>query len=111
MSEKRVDARKIARYIKMGWKLTQYSCPLCGSPIVFKDNEYFCPICEKKVLIARDEAELISLTKATILHNLEQRILTEINRLLSESGDLSEYIELIEKYLKILKSINELRQG
>lgn len=106
-SEEKDYSQRIAKYMKMGWKLTEYSCPICGSLIVKKENDYFCPVCEKRVLVAEDEEEALDIYKKASLRRLESIILRRIDEMTSDDftyGDL----EILTQYIKLLKEIREL---
>jgi len=108
MSEKNV-ASVIADYIKRGWKLTSYSCPSCGSPIIYKEDDYFCPVCNKKILVAKDEEEAWEVIKRTVIDNLERKIVSKINTLAENNSLEDEDLDLLLKYLAVLKEIKALK--
>lgn len=105
-SEDKEYSQRIAKYMKMGWKLTEYSCPICGSLIVKKENDYFCPVCEKKVLIAEEE-EALDIYKKTTLRKLESMILRQIDSMISDELSYGE-LEILTQYIKLLKEIKGL---
>ncbi len=100
-------SQKIAKYMKLGWKLTEYSCPICGSLIVKKDEEYFCPVCEKKVIIAENIEEAQEIYRINTLKKLEALILREIDEITSKELVYSD-IEILSRYIKLLKEIRDL---
>ena len=106
MNEKNIAAI-IANYIKQGWKLTSYSCPICGSPLISRDNDYFCPKCGKKVMIAKDENEAWRLIKTDIILQLEKKVIEKIKVIIDEEIDDS--VSKLKNYLEILKQIKDLR--
>ncbi len=108
MTEKNA-ASIIADYIKRGWKLTSYSCPSCGSPIVHKDYDYYCPVCNKKILVAKDEEEAWEVIKRTVIDNLEKKIVSRINTLVESDSFNDEDLDLLLKYLAVLKEIKALK--
>ena len=108
MAEKNI-ASVIAEYIKRGWKLTSYSCPSCGSPIIYKDKDYFCPACEKKIIVAKDEEEAWEAVKKSVIDNLERKIVSRISFIIESGAFKDEDLDLLLKYLTVLKEIKALR--
>ena len=108
MNEKDIAAT-IASYIKQGWKLTSYSCPICGSPLVSKGSDYFCPRCKKKVMIAKDENEAWRLIKADVIMQLEKKVIEKIKMIVDEGIDDSISVPKLKNYLEILRQIKDLR--
>ncbi len=100
-------SRKIASYLKLGWKLTEYTCPVCGGLIVRKDDEFYCPICEKRVLVAESQDEALNIYKESVLKRLEAVILGNIEKMVSKEIYENELDTLIQ-YIKILKEIKTL---
>ena len=100
-------SQKIAKYMKMGWKLTEYSCPICGSLIVKKEEDYFCPVCEKRVVVAESEEEALDIYKQATLRKLESVILRNIDELTS-SEKLEENLDTLIQYIKILRDLRDL---
>lgn len=103
-------AMKIASYVKQGWKLTSLSCPICGSPLVSKNDKYFCPNCGKKVMVAKDEEEAWKLIKVDITMQLEKRIIEKIKITIDNNIiDNPETLDKLKDYLDILKKIKDLK--
>lgn len=100
-------SQRIAKYMKMGWKLTEYSCPICGSLIVKKEDDYFCPVCEKRVVIAESEEEALNIYKQTTLKKLESVILRNIDKITS-SENLESNLDTLMQYIKILRDLRDL---
>ena len=109
-SEEKEYSQRIAKYMKLGWRLTEYSCPVCGSLIVKKEDDYFCPVCEKKVLIAEDEEEALNIYRKSTLRRLEATILRQIDIMITDEISHND-LELLSQYIRILMEIKRLLES
>jgi|Deesub1362B_J571_1020462.scaffolds.fasta_scaffold00004_3 uncharacterized Zn finger protein (UPF0148 family) len=103
-------SKKISEYIRKGWKISSYHCPLCSNPLVSRDNTHYCAVCEKEVKVVRDEEEYRSAVISNVLENLKIEIVNSISQIMAvEDWSYDEkYLELIDKYLEILSKINRI---
>jgi len=76
---------------------------------VHKDEDYYCPICNKKILVAKDEDEAWEVIKKTVIENLERKIITRVNTIIENDTFSNEDLDLLLKYLSILKEIKSLK--
>jgi len=96
----------LSRYIKQGWTLTDAECPICGTPLLKKDEKYFCAICEKEVKIAKSVKEYLDYMEETIKNSTREKIIKSIQKLIEDRDTIdSETLELLERYFKLLKTL------
>lgn len=103
-------AIKIAKYIRNGWKLTSYHCPICNTPLVSKENRYYCAICEKDVKIVKSDEEYREIIARNTLEELRTQILNAIQKIfITENWHYDDNkLKYIQIYLEILKTIKEI---
>ena len=107
--EERKDLDKIVNYIKMGWTLTEYTCPICNSPILSKKDKFICPICVREVYVAENLEEYKKMEKKLVIDRLEQEILINIKEIL-ETGIGPQNIDIIYKYLQLLRELKYIKK-
>lgn len=107
MSETR---KKIVEFIRAGWRLSSYHCPVCDNPIVTKDNKFFCAVCNKEVKIVKDEAELRKVVMEGVLERLRGKLIEYINQIIEiEDWAFDEKnLRLINQYLDIILKVKEI---
>jgi len=101
-------AKKIAHYIRTGWKLSAYHCPVCNNPLVEKENRYYCAVCDREVKVVRDEAEYRKALMEGVLERLRSSLIEAINQVMQvEDWAFNEkYLGLLEKYLELIAKVN-----
>lgn len=106
--------KRMADLLRQGLTLTDLACPICASPIFkLRSGELWCEKCEKKVIVVKEEEELIRIKSAMALENLEATLLekiqeiqnkmqqeTSVNELQKLAATLSELLENLEKIRK-----------
>ncbi len=98
----------LSRYIKQGWKLTQLECPVCGSPLLKKDDKLFCAICNREVKIAESIEEYIKYLEDNVRQMVREKVIKSIQKIIEEIDIIDgESADLLEKYLKLLKLLRE----
>jgi len=103
------DISKIVNYVKMGWTLTEYTCPICNSPILSKKEKFICPICVREVYIAENIEEYKKIEKKIITDRLEEEILANIKEIL-EAGIGPQNIDILYKYLQLLRELKYIKK-
>lgn len=103
-------SKKIAEYIRLGWKLSTYHCPVCNNPIVSKGNRYYCAVCEKDVKVVKDEAEYRKVIMDIVLEKLKTNVVASINQIMEVEDWIydDKNLDLIIKYLDILLKVNKV---
>ncbi len=71
--------RKMAQLMRAGARLTSYSCPACGTPLLqLKTGEYYCARCDKQVVIVRSEEEEAQITMKFGLAEVREAVFKKI---------------------------------
>ncbi|MEM2281646.1 MAG: Sjogren's syndrome/scleroderma autoantigen 1 family protein [Candidatus Bathyarchaeia archaeon] len=74
--------KRMADLLRQGSTLTELACPACASPIFkLKNGDLWCAKCEKKVIVVREDAELVKITSALSLETLEATLLAKIQEI------------------------------
>lgn len=104
-------SKKISEYVRKGWKISSYHCPVCNNPLVSRDEKYYCAMCEKEVRVVKDEEEYRSALVMNVLENLRIDIVNSISQIMAiEDWVFDEKnIDLVDRYLDILYKIARLR--
>jgi len=105
------DTRKrIIEFIRAGWRLSSYHCPVCNNPLVTKDKRFFCAVCNKEVKVVRDDTELRKVLTESVLERLKIKLIENINQIMEvEDWAFDEKnLKLISQYLDIILKINEV---
>ena len=94
----------LSKYIKQGWKLTQLECPICGSPLLKKDDKTFCAICNREVKIAESLEEYMQYIEDSVKQSVREKIIRSIQKTINDIDVIDENVaDLLEKYLRLLK--------
>lgn len=109
MDKNRIE--KLSEYLRRGAKLTSESCPSCGSILIKFNNHYYCVKCEREVLFASSREEYLQLSSKLVLMRLKEVLINRIDELRNKLIDKPEnfaLLEMLNKYLSLLKQVNEL---
>ena len=99
-------SKKLAEYMKKGWTIVDIACPICGTPLLKKDEKYFCAICEREVYVVENEKEALSILERDVLNKIKRRILERMNELhMTSDFRKIEDLKLLKYYLEILKEL------
>ncbi len=96
--------KKMAQLIRAGARLTSYSCPACGTPLLqLKTGEYYCAKCDKQVVIVRSEEEEAQVTMKFGLAEVRDIVFQKILMLGKELGKIT--ISELESLQDITRSL------
>jgi len=108
--------KKMAQLMRAGAKLTSYSCPACGTPLLqLKSGEYYCARCDRQVVIVRSEEEEAQVTMkfglAEVREVVFQKILT-LGRALEKipPSELESMQEITRNLLLLLEAFEKLNR-
>ncbi|BDR92831.1 Sjogren's syndrome/scleroderma autoantigen 1 family protein [Vulcanisaeta souniana] len=114
VSSRDLVAKKMAQLIRTGATLTNYTCPVCGTPLLkLKTGEYYCANCDRPVVIVRSDAEekevMIRYGLMDIRDTLYERLMM-INNELKEAKDIDRINELVKSMVLILEAYDKITQ-
>lgn len=108
-------AKKMAQLIRQGAILTQYTCPVCGTPLLkLKSGNYYCANCDREVVVVRSEEEEREVNIRYGLINVRDVVFSKIMELskeLPKASDIDEvnhYAVTLTNLLNALSMINKL---
>lgn len=111
------NIKKMATLLKEGNTMLDIMCPQCGSPLFkLKNGDIYCGNCQKKVVVLKDEAELESYNKSTLLSDIDDVLYTKIlniTELLKHETDLdqqSRLIQLLYNYILTIEKLKEVKK-
>ncbi len=110
--------QSMANLLRQGATLTQFSCPVCSSPIFkLKSKELWCVKCQKRVVIVKEGTSPPEAASSALLGTLESTVLgkmqeiekkikseTDPHELQKLSGLLSTLLENLEKIRKMKRT-------
>ena len=117
------NAQIMADLLRSGHTMLNLACPICNNPLFRnKEKEIFCGICNKKVIVKKENATQGNLKiaqsekeekqnggKALKIDSDKteylQKIIEKKINYLFDKLDQENQIDLIEKYVKILKNL------
>jgi len=106
--------KKMAQLIRAGAKLTSYSCPACGTPLLqLKTGEYYCAKCDKQVVIVRSDEEEAQVTMKFGLTEVRDVVFQKIMMICSELKkvqDTDSLQELTRSLLLLLEAFEKLNK-
>ncbi|MEM3617639.1 MAG: Sjogren's syndrome/scleroderma autoantigen 1 family protein [Candidatus Bathyarchaeia archaeon] len=74
--------KRMADLLRQGQTLTELACPVCASPLFrLKSGDLWCARCGKKVIVVKEETELVKVTSTLSLETLEATLLTKIQEI------------------------------
>lgn len=99
----------LSGYIKQGWILTDLECPICGAPLLKKNEKLFCGLCKKEIKIAESMDEYLGFLEINIKNELREKVIRTINLMIKDKDVLDEDIlKSVEKYVRLLKELKDL---
>ncbi len=116
-----VVVKKMAQLIRTGAKLTGYTCPVCGTPLLLlKTGDYYCAKCDRPVVIVKSDEEEAQIKMRIGLAEVRNTVFSKIMDLndqlrkasVNNVGEVQEItrslLMLLETFDKLNKIINEL---
>lgn len=122
MESKPDPIKKMAEFLRKGATMLSIACPNCQNPLFrFKNKEIYCAVCEKQVKIVKEDVEHdispensydekksqkyktpsnFSRLKQVLKNKIEE-LTNSINNE-NQISNLSQYIDVIDKIIKIL---------
>lgn len=111
-------AKKMAQLIRQGAVLTQYTCPVCGTPLLrLKNGKYYCAKCDREVVVVRsDEEEREVLIKYGLMDVRDAlfRKAVDVAKEMSSASDIDEinrYALALVNILNALTIVSKLIGG
>ena len=114
LSKESKDIKAMANLLRQGSTLTEYSCPVCSSPLFkLRSGDLWCASCQKRVIIVKEgEPEPVS-TKPMFFSNLESTIMAkiqEVEKELREEKDAEKLQNLGTTLSTLLKNLEKIRK-
>jgi UPF0148 protein len=107
------NIKKMADLLRQGATLTEYSCPVCSSPLFkLRSGDLWCARCQKRVIIVK-EGEPEPKTHDPTLSSLESTITAKIQELekkLREENDAEKLHNLGTTLSTLLKNLENIRK-
>jgi UPF0148 protein len=114
LSKESKDIKAMADLLKQGATLTEYSCPVCSSPLFkLRSGDLWCASCEKRVIIVKEGEPEPEATNPTFFSNLESTILAkiqEVEKKLMEEKDTEKLQNLGITLSTLLKNLEKIRK-
>lgn len=112
--DKSIAIKRSAELLKQGATMLSEQCPKCGSPLFkLKNGDTVCPV-HGKIIIAREDYEIIQVSLEGVLAKIEEYATTRISSILQElsRGDLDEMegLRLLREWVELLDSIKRLKK-
>ena len=115
MASEDLVAKKMAQLIRQGAVLTQYTCPVCGTPLLrLRNGKYYCARCDREVVVVRSDEEEREVKIRYGLMDVRDvlfRKALEISRELANVSDIDElgkYASTLTSILNALTIVNKL---
>jgi UPF0148 protein len=113
LSQKEKSIKSMANLLRQGATLTEFSCPVCASPL-FKlaSGELWCEQCQKRVIKVSEGENVAEATRPT-LAALECTILTkiqEIDEKMKEENDPEKLQKLGATLTTLLENLEKVRK-
>jgi len=111
-----VVVKKMAQLIRAGARLTSYTCPACGTPLLqLKTGEYYCAKCDRPVVIVKSEEEEVQVKMRLGLTEVRDTVFNKIMDLNAELRKISvsnigEIQELTRSLLMLLEAFDKLNK-
>ena len=108
------DLETMANLLKQGAALTEYSCPVCASPLFkLKTGDLWCAKCQKHVVIVKEGETTAEATRALTLNSVESTVLMkiqEIEKRLKEETDATQLEKLTATLTSLLENLEKIRK-
>jgi len=108
------DIQTMADMLRQGATLTEYSCPVCSSPIFkLRSGDLWCVQCQKRVIVMKEGETQTEATSSVLLTSLESTILTKIQELekeLREEKDAEKLQRLGTILSTLLENLERIRK-
>lgn len=108
-------AKKMAQLMRQGAALTQYTCPICGTPLLrLKSGKYYCARCDREVVVVKSDEEEREVKIKYGLMDIRDVVfskLIELSRELNgirDVDDVNRYAVTLTNLLNALSIINKL---
>jgi len=104
----------MANLLKQGAALTEYSCPVCASPLFkLKTGDLWCAKCQKHVVIVKEGETTAEATRTLTLNAVESTVLMkiqEIEKRLKEETDATQLEKLTATLTSLLENLEKIRK-
>jgi UPF0148 protein len=114
LSKKSNDIRVMADLLRQGATLTEYSCPVCSSPLFkLRSGDLWCACCQKRVIIVKEGEPEPKTTDPSFFSSLESTVLAkiqEIEKELREEKDAEKLQNLGTTLSTLLKNLEKIRK-
>jgi UPF0148 protein len=108
------DVETMSNLLKQGAALTEYSCPVCASPLFkLKTGDLWCAKCQKRVVIVKEGETAAEATRAFTLSTVESTVLIkiqEIEKRLKEETDAAQLEKLTTTLASLLDNLERIRK-
>ncbi len=100
--------------MKQGATLTEWSCPVCASPLFkLKSGELWCAKCQKRVIVVKEGETAEEAGKAITLSGLESTVLTKIKEIqvkINEEKDPAQLEKLSATLASLLDNLDKIKK-
>ncbi|MHA1339868.1 MAG: Sjogren's syndrome/scleroderma autoantigen 1 family protein [Promethearchaeota archaeon] len=115
------NIKKMARLLREGATMLEYSCPQCGGLLFrLKNKKIICPTCEREVVFKKDINENKKKKSEKIKRDIKlpffgEIIISEIGKYFeilqntSQLTQVKEILEIIDKLISIFLKIEKLK--
>jgi len=108
------DLETMANLLKQGAALTEYSCPVCASPLFkLKTGDLWCAKCQKHVVIVKEGETTAEATRTLTLNAVESTVLMKIQEMekrLKEETDATQLEKLTATLASLLENLEKIRK-
>lgn len=106
--------RKMADLLRQGATLTEYSCPVCSSPLFkLRSKDLWCASCQKRVIIVKEGEKEPEANQTSAFSSLESTILGKIQvieKQLAEETDVEKMKNLGATLSTLLENLEKIRK-
>ncbi|MBD3226775.1 MAG: hypothetical protein GF329_01195 [Candidatus Lokiarchaeota archaeon] len=107
------NIKNMAELLKNGNTMLDIVCPQCNSPLFeLKNGDIYCGNCQKKVVVLKDEEELASFNKSSVLTDIDDVLyakIVNITNLIKNENNLDQQTALIKLLYNYLLTIEKLK--
>jgi UPF0148 protein len=108
------ELRSMADLLKRGATLTEFSCPVCSSPLFkLKNRELWCAKCQKRVIVVKEGQTNEEATRPFLLDSLENTVQKKIQAIeneLKEATDPAQLERLTATLSSLLESLEKIKK-